>query len=97
MPRVSKTSVSTRTKTKTPKPPKMIAPTEHTEQKALFVLARMHIPRIPELELLHAIPNGAKLPYTFNAKGQRVSKQGRILIEEGLRAGVPFGENAHAC
>lgn len=94
MPRIS--SVATRTKIKVPKEPKIVAPTEHTEQKALFVLARMYIPRIPELELLHAIPNGAKLPYTFNAKGKRVSKQARILLDEGLKSGVPFGENAYA-
>lgn len=73
-------------KAKADKPP---VPTEHQEQKALFQLARMFASRIPQLELLYAVPNGAKLPFSYNIKGQRISKQARVLKEEGMRAGVP--------
>lgn len=72
-------------KPKATKPP---VPTEHQEQKVLFQLAKMFGGRLPELELLYAVPNGAKLPYTFNAMGKRISKQAGILKQEGLKAGV---------
>jgi len=65
------------------------APTEHQEQTALFRFVEQWIPFYPQLQLLFAIPNGAKLPYSRNAKGQRYSKQAKVLKDEGLQAGVP--------
>jgi hypothetical protein len=43
----------------------------------------------PELRLLHAIPNGAKLPWLRDKRGQRFSPQAFKLKAEGLRSGVP--------
>lgn len=62
--------------------------TEHGEQTVLFQWARWLEQRYPELELLHAIPNGAKLPYTGKGK-QRHAPQALRLKDEGLKAGVP--------
>ncbi len=53
--------------------------TEHQEQAALVTWARMTAPRLPELELLHAIPNG----------GWRHPATGKKLNAEGLKRGVP--------
>ncbi len=39
--------------------------------------------------LLHSIPNGAKLPYRFNKKGQRYSPEANKLLREGMKPGVP--------
>lgn len=63
--------------------------TEHEEQAALFERAERQISQYPELSLMFAIPNGAKLPYTRKQDGTRYSRQGAILKKEGLRAGVP--------
>lgn len=65
------------------------APLEHNEQVALFKFTEQWFPYYPQLRLMFAIPNGAKLPFTRNAQGQRYSKQAKILIDEGLRSGVP--------
>ncbi len=62
---------------------------EHTDQAALFEWAARNRGAYPELDLLFAIPNGAKLPYTQDQNGRRVSRQGNILKEEGLKSGVP--------
>lgn len=52
---------------------------EHYEQKALFLWADLLIPKVPELALLFAIPNG----------GQRNIIIARKLKDEGVKAGVP--------
>lgn len=62
---------------------------EHSEQVALFEWAETVQGQIPELALLFAIPNGAKLPYTRNKAGKVSSKQRISLVAEGLKAGVP--------
>ena len=62
---------------------------EHAEQVALFDWAREMERYVPELALLHAIPNGAKLPWRKNRRGKRYSPEAGHLISEGLKAGVP--------
>lgn len=63
--------------------------TEHDDQVAFVTWAREHRTVFPELRNLFAVPNGAKLPYTVNANGERHSRQGVHLRAEGLEAGVP--------
>lgn len=63
--------------------------TEHDEQVAFVTWARENHAAHPELRNLFAVPNGAKLPYTVNANGERHSRQGAHLRAEGLEAGVP--------
>lgn len=63
--------------------------TEHDLQTALITRCNLMSAQIPQLRLLFAIPNGAKLPFTVDANGQRVSRQGAFLRAEGLKAGVP--------
>jgi hypothetical protein len=53
--------------------------TEHAEQVALITWARLSQYRLPELRLLHAIPNG----------GQRSKAQAGKLKAEGVLAGIP--------
>jgi hypothetical protein len=62
---------------------------EHDEQVALFAWAEYQTNIWPDLRLLYAIPNGAKLPWTRNAKGQRYSREAKRLKDEGLKPGVP--------
>jgi len=62
---------------------------EHDEQVAIFEWAAMSLGVYPELELLYAIPNGAKLPYKKNARGGRYSREAFWLLREGLKPGVP--------
>ena len=52
---------------------------EHAEQAALFRWVRFRVQRWPELELLHAIPNG----------GDRHPAVAAKLKAEGVRRGVP--------
>jgi len=52
---------------------------EHQEQVALFRWVRFRVQRWPELELLHAIPNG----------GDRHPAVAAKLKAEGVKAGVP--------
>lgn len=50
------------------------------------------IPQQPLLKLLHAVPNGAKLPYRKKIIGDRVVRACRQAIRlkrEGLTAGIP--------
>jgi hypothetical protein len=63
--------------------------TEHSEQTLIIDWARKMAGIYPELGLLFAIPNGAKLPFTRDRRGRRYSPQARKLKAEGLRAGVP--------
>lgn len=53
-------------------------PTEHAEQAQLFTWARWQSARFPELELMHAIPNG----------GLRNKKTAALLTAEGVKPGV---------
>lgn len=62
---------------------------EHDEQTALIIWARMMSTATPALGWLFAVPNGAKLPYRKNAKGQRFSPEAMKLKAEGLTPGVP--------
>src|SRR5262245_8907913 len=52
---------------------------EHFEQVALFEWAQYNISRLPELDLLFAIPNGGKRSKAVAGK----------LKAEGVKAGVP--------
>jgi hypothetical protein len=61
---------------------------EHIEQAALVTWAEMSKNKYPELQLLFAIPNGGKLPYT-RINGKVLSPQRIQLVKEGLKSGVP--------
>lgn len=52
---------------------------EHVEQCALMRIVAMHERRVPELALLHAVPNG----------GERRPAVAAKLKAEGVRPGVP--------
>jgi hypothetical protein len=65
--------------------------TEHAEQAEVIRWA-MSAPVLedhPEVKWLFAIPNGAKLPYSRDARGNRHCNQANILKDEGLKSGVP--------
>jgi len=63
---------------------------EHEEQVLLFAWSKAYEYRYPELGLLYAIPNGAKLSWRRNPKtGSRYSPEAQRLLAEGLRPGVP--------
>lgn len=62
---------------------------EHSEQVAVINWARTNSYRCPVLAYLHAIPNGAKLPYKRDDRGRRFSPQAAKLLSEGLLPGVP--------
>ena len=57
----------------------MVVPTEHQEQCALFEWATWMAKRMPELHLMHAIPNG----------GKRDIRTAARLKAEGVKPGVP--------
>lgn len=59
--------------------------TEHTDQVRLF----RWMATVPALALAFAIPNGAKLPWAKDAKGNRYSAEAKRLKDEGLKRGVP--------
>lgn len=61
---------------------------EHDEQANVIEWARRSSGAYPCLAWLHAIPNGAKLPWRQNAKGQRYSPEANKLKAEGLTPGV---------
>jgi hypothetical protein len=63
--------------------------TEHEAQAAVIAWARTLEPLHSELSMLFAVINGAKLPYSRDAKGRRYCPQAVKLKAEGLRAGVP--------
>jgi len=56
-----------------------LTPTESQEQIAIFEWAYRSLNRVPELRLLHAIPNG----------GARSARTGARLKKEGVKPGVP--------
>lgn len=62
---------------------------EHEQQTLVIDWAEINSIAHPELRLLHAIPNGAKLPWMRDKRGQRFSPQALKLKAEGLRSGVP--------
>jgi len=66
------------------------SPTEHEEQVFLMEWADRELFKYPQLSLLFAIPNGAKLPYRrVTNKGVAISHERRKMLKEGMRAGVP--------
>jgi hypothetical protein len=62
--------------------------TEHDEQAVVIAWARLQAGGYPELRLLHASLNGAKLPYGYDKNGRRYSAQANKLKDEGLLPGV---------
>jgi hypothetical protein len=66
---------------------------EHDEQAAVINWAQFLTGQYPELGLLFAIPNGAKLPYfearSRSGKKYRWSPEAEKLKAEGLKPGVP--------
>ena len=60
---------------------------EHQEQCVVIEWKWRMMGRYPELELLHSIPNGAKLPYKKGKHG-RWSSEAIWLKAEGLLPGV---------
>ena len=74
---------------RTGKPAGGAVPSEHDEQVALFAWADANVDRWPELALMFSIPNGAKVPYTRDAKGRMFSPERLALTQEGMRRGVP--------
>jgi hypothetical protein len=62
---------------------------EHDEQAVVFEWGQLQAGLFPELQLLFAIPNGAKLPWKEDEHGQRYSREALKMKAEGLKAGVP--------
>jgi hypothetical protein len=66
---------------------------EHEEQAVVIQWANLMSGQYPELGLLFAIPNGAKLPFFKtqgrNGKTYRWSPEAEKLKAEGLKPGVP--------
>lgn len=66
---------------------------EHGIQRAVFDWRELMLAQHPELELLHAIPNGAGLRHTvkrrLDGKKTRFSAEGYKLKREGMTAGIP--------
>jgi len=64
-------------------------PTEYEEQVELFAWADRMVFELPELDLLFATINGAKMPYGKNKSGQRFSKEAVRQKKAGLKNGIP--------
>ena len=66
---------------------------EHGIQRGLFDWREAAVGQCPELELLHAIPNGAGLKHTVKRQSDgtktRFSKEGYKLKREGMTKGIP--------
>ena len=62
--------------------------TEHQIQCGIIQEIRQHAQKIPALKWVHAIPNGAKLPYFEGKNDKRVCIQAAYLKAEGLTPGV---------
>ncbi len=67
-----------------PKPP-----TEHQEQAEVFRWAETEKAKLPMLEMLFAIPNGAGVNHQRSRNGKRFSLEGAKLKREGMKQGVP--------
>lgn len=67
--------------------------TEHHIQAAVFAWRDLRVLQLPELQLLHAIPNGAGLRHKVIRKASgatvRFSPEGKKLKREGLTKGIP--------
>lgn len=64
-------------------------PTEYEEQVELFAWVDRTVFELPELDMLFATINGAKMPYGKNKSGQRFSKEAMRQKKAGLKNGVP--------
>ncbi len=73
----------------TNKTPPIPGESEHDDQVRIFAWAEMSLGAYPELALMYAIPNGAKLPWRKNEQGKRYSPEAMRLKQEGLKSGVP--------
>lgn len=62
---------------------------EHEEQTLFFSWIDYQLTAYPTLALMHAIPNGAKLPWRRDASGKRYSPEAIRMKREGLVSGVP--------
>lgn len=62
---------------------------EHEEQAALIQWARYMRGQIPELRLLHSVPNGGARPQRTDRRGRTYSPEAVRLAEEGLEPGIP--------
>lgn len=62
---------------------------EHLEAVAFNQWAKLSEKKYPALNMLFAIPNGGKLPYTKIARGKIFSPQRLLLVQEGLKKGIP--------
>lgn len=62
---------------------------EHDEQSALIQWADWNKNMYPKVDMLFAIPNGAKLPYRKNKSGRRFSPEAIRLKAEGMKSGIP--------
>lgn len=62
---------------------------EHGEQSAFFDYVRIKRINDWRYELVFSVPNGAKLPWSKNKKGERYCPQAKWLKDEGLLPGVP--------
>lgn len=69
--------------------PSATGETEHDDQVRIFQWAELATSRYPQLVLLYAVPNGAKLPWKHNQNGARFSPEAMKLKAEGLKSGVP--------
>ena len=63
--------------------------TEHELQSSIIDWKHRNINRHKAIEWLHAVPNGAKLPWHKNNRGQRYSPEANKLKAEGLTPGIP--------
>jgi hypothetical protein len=63
--------------------------TEHAEQEHLFGLAKQMEQYVPEMGLLHAIPNESMAGWYKTKKGNRYNPTLTRLKKEGLQGGVP--------
>jgi hypothetical protein len=62
---------------------------EHEEQAAVVAWASNNEWLMPDLALLYAVPNGARLPWRKGKGGKRYSPEAMKLKAEGLKSGVP--------
>lgn len=62
---------------------------EHDDQAAVIAWASAMQFLHPELCLLFAIPNGARMTWKLDEKGRRYSPGAQRAKQEGLRPGVP--------
>lgn len=71
------------------KPVYKVKRSEHDEQVALLEWAALNEFRLPDLRWLFAVPNGARLTWKTDNRGNRYSSEAQRLRKEGLKRGVP--------